>query len=776
MATGQIENIEVRYSSICQKPLRERCQELTTLTTEYHIRELQHIFPQLVRDIFGCGKNHDWGIFSSHRVHDRWDTDTLENFLSPYDGGIFGMINKLEREEIRFDYPLKNIPMVSRNQLQQGIKSMFYAKRVKIQTYHNNCEMIIGLSLCILFFCYSYNLIVAAFDYYFFHFASSLLTAPELMSGLALTTNMNESDDLYCKLVEKYLNYFLPADGSPIKSTALGMNKSIATSPTKIITNRFHGSRLLKPTMTVMEESFTGCSNSMKDAVERSDALVQIFAEIWLNCNNEQEITQQNSSNISSSFRMQQNASTVPSYDHVRIVRRFIKHMHYFCNCSKGKVASDVINYSLNSTFSATESLRRIAIPEYIAKKLFGFLQFSFDHWPMDSSFRVVLETWLSYLQPWRYLDINEKPLPSSMSDAADIRKWKEFVFNNIGVYSILFHKYLLRALRSDLTSTREAHLLMRVSKVMNQPGLMNIIDEGEALLLSDNGRMMESYTNNEQQALTNMQKHLDSLSIIYQPILEPNMRDMIKKLLKIIIEATRKLKMTSEKAQKAGFINSVVSYFSAEFETEQEKDATKTIQYLEQARYCITEMYQISQSEENTILANVESQMPGNTRTNLPDHTITGSGLTLTPLGRYQVMNGLRKFDRLPARVSLANRPIRRSSENAFLARFFYNLAVYINIYVMGKAPTDDPGMIAVFLRYFASYSFICLTSLICIFMFCSSIFRISVIIAAVESVTSNFIIIFFLILSLWTFKSLAIVGYQQFHGNNRRKRTSVR
>lgn len=28
---------------------------------------------------------------------------------------------------------------------------------------------------------------------------------------------------------------------------------------------------------------------------------------------------------------------------------------------------------------------------------------------------------------------------------------------------------------------------------------------------------------------------------------------------------------------------------------------------------------------------------MPGN-RTNLPDHTITDSKLTLTPLGRYQV------------------------------------------------------------------------------------------------------------------------------------------
>lgn len=75
------------------------------------MKELQHIFPQLVRDIFGCGKNQDWGIFSALRGNDRWETDALEVFLRPNEGGMFVMINKLESEEIRFDYPLKNIPV-----------------------------------------------------------------------------------------------------------------------------------------------------------------------------------------------------------------------------------------------------------------------------------------------------------------------------------------------------------------------------------------------------------------------------------------------------------------------------------------------------------------------------------------------------------------------------------------------------------------------------------------------------------------------------------------
>lgn len=36
-------------------------------------------------------------------------------------------------------------------------------------------------------------------------------------------------------------------------------------------------------------------------------------------------------------------------------------------------------------------------------KNIYLFLKEAMQHWPIDSSFRLVEETWLSYIQPWRY-------------------------------------------------------------------------------------------------------------------------------------------------------------------------------------------------------------------------------------------------------------------------------------------------------------------------------------------------------------------------------------
>jgi len=45
----------------------------------------------------------------------------------------------------------------------------------------------------------------------------------------------------------------------------------------------------------------------------------------------------------------------------------------------------------------------RLLVPRYIQKPLYAFLKHSIEKWPLDTSFRPILETWLTFIQPWRY-------------------------------------------------------------------------------------------------------------------------------------------------------------------------------------------------------------------------------------------------------------------------------------------------------------------------------------------------------------------------------------
>lgn len=141
----------------------------------------------------------------------------------------------------------------------------------------------------------------------------------------------------------------------------------------------------------------------------------------------------------------------------------------------------------------------RQVLPQYVQRRLYSFLKHSFEKWPLDASFRQVLdiitplfsksfsnfvefhtnlchvtfdpqmlETWLSYIQPWRYTD----PLQSNRDRQEDTRdrvideKWRPFVMDNLLFYTNLFQMSLYRALRMDLSSPKNAYMLFRISKV----------------------------------------------------------------------------------------------------------------------------------------------------------------------------------------------------------------------------------------------------------------------------------------------------------------------
>lgn len=79
----------------------------------------------------------------------------------------------------------------------------------------------------------------------------------------------------------------------------------------------------------------------------------------------------------------------LPTGEYMRIVRVLVKQLHSFSASAKA-----------DDTHMA--ELKKIAVP-MIQGKFYIFLRNLIHRWPLDGSFRLVLELWLTYIQPWRY-------------------------------------------------------------------------------------------------------------------------------------------------------------------------------------------------------------------------------------------------------------------------------------------------------------------------------------------------------------------------------------
>nr|BAG64478.1 unnamed protein product [Homo sapiens] len=351
----------------------------------------------------------------------------------------------------------------------------------------------------------------------------------------------------------------------------------------------------------------------------------------------------------------------------------------------------------------------RAAVPRFVQQKLYLFLQHCFGHWPLDASFRAVLEMWLSYLQPWRYAP--DKQAPGSDSQPRCVsEKWAPFVQENLLMYTKLFVGFLNRALRTDLVSPKHALMVFRVAKVFAQPNLAEMIQKGEQLFLEPElviphrqhrlftaptftGSFLSPWPPAVTDASFKVKSHVYSLEgqdCKYTPMFGPEARTLVLRLAQLITQAKHTAKSISDQCAESpaghsflswlGFssMDTNGSYTANDLDEMGQDSVRKTDEYLEKALEYLRQIFRLSEAQLRQFTLALGTTQDENGKKQLPDCIVGEDGLILTPLGRYQIINGLRRFE-IEYQGDPELQPI-RSYEIASLVRTLFRLSSAIN------------------------------------------------------------------------------------------------
>ncbi|NXT94085.1 NSMA3 phosphodiesterase, partial [Anhinga rufa] len=320
-----------------------------------------------------------------------------------------------------------------------------------------------------------------------------------------------------------------------------------------------------------------------------------------------------------------------------------------------------------------------------------------------------VLEMWLSYLQPWRYAPEkppqSAEPLPRSVSE-----KWAAFIQENLLMYTKLFVGFLNRALRTDLVSPKNALMVFRVAKVFAQPNLAEMILKGEQLFLEPElviphrqhrlfmtptlgGSFFSSWPPTITDASFKVKSHVYSLEgqdFQYKQMFGTEVRNLVLKLAQLICQAQQTAKSISDHSAETMASQSFFSWFrftptemngsytGNDLDEIGQDSIKKTDEYLEKALEYLCQIFKLNEAQLTQMMMKCGTAQDENGKKQLPDCIESEDGLILTPLGRYQIINGLRRFE-VQYQGDTELQPI-RSYENATLVRLLFRLSSVLN------------------------------------------------------------------------------------------------
>uniref|UniRef100_A0A669PZ20 Sphingomyelin phosphodiesterase 4 n=1 Tax=Phasianus colchicus TaxID=9054 RepID=A0A669PZ20_PHACC len=624
------------------KPFAQRCHDLETVIEEFPAKELHGIFPWLVESIFGSldGIIVGWNLRCLQGRTNPTEYSVALDFLDP-SGPMMKLVYKLQAEEYRYDFPVSYLPGPVKASIQEQVLP-------ECSLYHNKVQFTSsgGLDL---------NLALNPFEYYMFYFAISLIT----QKNSPITHHVSPSNSAYFILVDTYLKCFLPTEGSVLPPPSSNPGGAIPSptprSPAVPFTSYgMHHTSLLK--RHIAHQPSVNADPASQE-IWRSETLLQIFVEMWLHHYSLEMYQKMQSPHVKESFK--------PTEEHVLVVRLLVKHLHAFSNSLKPEPLSPSAH---SHTASPLEEFKRVVIPRFVQQKLYIFLQHCFGHWPLDASFRAVLEMWLSYLQPWRYAP--EKPpqtaelLPRSVSE-----KWAAFIQENLLMYTKLFVGFLNRTLRTDLVSPKNALMVFRVAKVFAQPNLAEMILKGEQLFLEPElviphrqhrlfmtptlgGSFFSSWPPTITDASFKVKSHVYSLEgqdFQYKQMFGTEVRNLVLKLAQLICQAQQTAKSISDHSAETMASHSFFSWFKFtpsemngsytgnDLDEIGQDSIKKTDEYLEKALEYLCQIFKLNEAQLTQMMMKCGTAQDENGKKQLPDCIESENGLILTPLGRYQ-------------------------------------------------------------------------------------------------------------------------------------------
>ncbi|KAM3621484.1 uncharacterized protein V6R79_011795 [Siganus canaliculatus] len=694
------------------KSLLQRCQDLVKIIDEYPAKELHSIFPWLVESVFGSldGVIAGWNLRFLHSRCNEYNI--VLDFLNP-SGPMMKLVYKLQAEEYKYEIPVNYLPGPVKACIQEGVLP-------DCPLFHNKLQFPLSGLLTL-------NLALNPFEFFMFNFAFCLIAPKNFPPG----QHGSSTDSAYFVLVDTYLKYFLPTEGSVPPSPFSDSRGSVTAPSPRSSSGSFAGYGIHSPSLLKHHIFHQPSVNADPAAQEiwRSETLLQMFVEIWLHHYSLEMYQKLQSPQVKlallqyrlsmSSMPCQPHAPPgsgtlhtyqepfSPTEDHVLVVRLLVKHLHAFSNSLKPEQVSSSPSAHSHTHTSPLEEFKRVVVQRFVQQKLYLFLQHCFGHWPLDASFRAVLETWLSYIQPWRYT--GEKTSPPAEPNRTVPDKWESFVQENLLMYTKLFQVFVNRTVRTDLVNAKNALMVFRVAKVFAQPNLADMILKGEQLFLEPEHVIHHrqprgyltpsqggSFLSSRQRVMTDMvfkvKSHvyaLEGQDCQYKQMFGTELRAAVMKLIQIIAQARHTAKRISDQSSEAAANTSFLSWFgmsSSEHgngfhgaETEESGEfLKKTHDLLDRALENLCQIYKLNQGQLTQLISNLSSSQDDGSSKQLPDCIQGENGLILTDLGRRQMMSGLRRFD-IHYQGDPELQPI-RSYENALLVRLLYGVSSMVN------------------------------------------------------------------------------------------------